>query len=66
MSNHALVLFYRPPYEDYRDLLCICSSEAAAANSRIDYLMNEYPHAYTERSRFEVELHLYFNEENTQ
>ena len=65
MSNHAIALFYRPQYEDYRDLLCICSSEAVA-NSRIDYLMNEYPHAYTERSRFEMELHLYFDEENIQ
>ena len=46
-------LYYRARYGD-RDLICICES-TQVADVKIAELMDEYPHCYDERARFEID-----------
>lgn len=54
--NETLVLlYYRRPYEDERELICVCESEKVALEER-HRLMEEWPDAYPSYERFEINL----------
>ena len=50
-----VILYYRRPYEDERELICVCESEQVA-NEEIHRLREEWPDAYPEPERFETNL----------
>ena len=58
LSGSRVLLYYRTPYEDTRDLICACESEEVA-NEEIHRLREEWPHLYYEPTRFEKDLIIY-------
>lgn len=50
-----VILYYRRPYEDERELICVCESEEVA-NEEIHRLREEWPDIYSEAARFETNL----------
>lgn len=55
VSSSRVLLYYRTPYEDTRDLICACESEEVALEE-IHRLRKEWPDAYPEPERFETKL----------
>ena len=58
LSGSRVLLYYRTPYEDTRDLICACESEEVALEE-IRRLREEWPHLYYEPTRFEKDLIIY-------
>ena len=58
ISETKVALYYRTPYQEERDLICICESEGVA-NEQIKYLREEWPHLYSSPERFEKDLVAY-------
>lgn len=58
INETKVALYYRIPYQEERDLVCICESEEVA-NAEIHRLREEWPHLYTSLSRFEKDLITY-------
>lgn len=58
INETIVALYYRMPYQEERDLVCICESEKVA-NEEIHRLQEEWPHLYCEPSRFEKDLVMY-------
>ena len=55
ITEIKVALYYRMPYQEERDLVCICESEQVA-NEEIHRLREEWPHLYVEPARFEKDL----------
>ena len=55
ISNTIVALYYRRPYEDEREFICVCESEQVA-NKEIHRLREEWSDAYPEPERFETNL----------
>ena len=55
ISEAAVALYYRMPYQEERDLVCICESEQVA-NGEIHRLREEWPDLYKSPERFEKDL----------
>ena len=55
ITETAVTLYYRTPYQEERDLVCICESEQVA-NEQIKYLREEWPDLYKSPERFEKDL----------
>ena len=54
--NETLVLlYYRRPWQQDRELICICESDQVA-NEEIHRLREEWPDAYPTPERFETNL----------
>lgn len=58
ISETKVALYYRTPYQEERDLVCICESEGVA-NEEIHRLREEWPHLYSSPERFEKDLIAY-------
>lgn len=58
INETAVVLYYRTPYQEERDLICICESDSVA-NEEIHRLREEWPHLYSSPERFEKDLVAY-------
>lgn len=58
ISETKVALYYRTPYQEERDLVCICESEGVA-NEEIHRLREEWPHLYSSPERFEKDLVAY-------
>ncbi len=54
-SETIVALYYRRPYEDEREFICVCESEEVA-NEEIHRLREEWPDAYPAPERFETNL----------
>lgn len=50
-----VLLYYRRPWQQDRELICACESEEVA-NEEIHRLREEWPDAYPEPERFETNL----------
>ena len=55
LSGSWILLYYRTPYEDTRDLICACESEEVILEE-IHHLREEWPDVYQEPECFETEL----------
>lgn len=55
VSETQVLLYYRRPWQQDRELICACESEKVA-NEEIHRLREEWPDAYPEPSRFETSL----------
>ena len=58
INETVIALYYRTPYQEERDLICICESEEVA-NEETLRLREEWPHLYYEPARFEKDLITY-------
>ena len=58
INETKVALYYRIPYQEERDLVCICESEQVVAE-QIKYLREEWPHLYQSPERFEIDLVTY-------
>ena len=58
-----VALYYNAPYENNRELVCICES-GTVANQEVFRLMEEWPHLYTDINRFEEDLVRYVRRVN--
>lgn len=58
INETAVALYYRLPFQEERDLVCICESEEIA-NEEICRLREEWPHLYSLPERFEKDLIAY-------
>lgn len=58
ITESKVLLYYRRPYQEERELVCICESEEVA-NAEIHRLREEFPDLYSEPSRFETSLAIY-------
>jgi hypothetical protein len=55
ITETKVLLYYRRPYQEERELICVCESEAVA-NTEIHRLMEEWIDLYPEPARFETSL----------
>ena len=53
-----VLLYYRTPYQEERDLVCVCESEEVALDE-IHRLREEWPDLYKSPERFETDLVTY-------
>ena len=58
ITEPIVLLHYRRPYQEERELVCVCESEKVA-NTEIHRLREEFPDLYPEPSRFETSLVIY-------
>ena len=58
--NTVILLYYRAPYEDEPELICVCDSQDAVAK-RIYQLHFMHPHAYPDMSRVETKPVEYYD-----
>lgn len=55
ISETQVLLYYRRPWQQDRELICACESEEVA-NEEIHRLREEWPDAYPTPERFETNL----------
>lgn len=55
ITETLVLLYYRMPHQEERDLVCVCESEEVALNE-IHRLREEWPDLYSTPERFETNL----------
>lgn len=55
INETVVILFYRRPWQEDREFICVCESEEVALEE-IHRLREEWPDAYPEPERFETSL----------
>lgn len=61
IQETLILLYYRRPYENDRELVCVCESEFVA-RVHIKSLLEEHPDLYPTGERFEMNLIRYVRE----
>lgn len=55
INETVVILFYRRPWQQDREFICVCESEKVA-NEEIHRLREEWPDTYPSPERFETNL----------
>lgn len=55
ISETLVILYYRRPYQQDRELICVCESDQVV-NEEIHRLREEWPDAFPQPERFETNL----------